>query len=329
MSDPRGMSPPLFDAPRVTRPRPRILAVGGGKGGVGKTFLTANLAASLARAGQSTIVVDADLEGANLHTCLGVPPPRVSLADYVSGREDDLAKLLCDTPLPGLRLIAATEPHLASAQPSHQRRERLIDALSRLPAQWVVVDLGAGIAPALIDYFLGADDGIVVMTAEPTAVENAYGFLRAAFYHRMRGALEGQAARRVIAEAMDQHNERGIRTPLDLLREVQAVDPVEGERFVAAMRAFRPRLVVNGVRSVDEIKLGFSVKSVCHKYFGIDVDYLGYVNHDEAVRKSVMARRPLVTLSPANDAAVYVDRIARKLLGPAAPVGARPGGSLA
>jgi flagellar biosynthesis protein FlhG len=83
------------------------------------------------------------------------------------------------------------------------------------------------------------------------------------------------------------------------------------------------------VRSVDEIKLGFSIKSVCHKYFGIDVDYLGYVNHDEAVRKSVMARRPLVTLSPANDAAVYVDRIARKLLGPAAPVGARPGGSLA
>ena len=63
---------------------PRLLAVGGGKGGVGKTFVTANLATSLARLGQRVVVVDMDLEGANLHTCLGVPSPQRSLADFVS-----------------------------------------------------------------------------------------------------------------------------------------------------------------------------------------------------------------------------------------------------
>lgn len=318
--------PPVSPPRSAYAVRPRLVAVGGGKGGVGKTFITANIAACLARAGYATVVVDADLEGANLHTCLGVAAPPASLADYVARREDDLGKLLCDTPVARLQLIAATQGHLGAAQPSHTRREQLIEGLAALPVHFVVIDLGAGIHPALIEYFLAADEGLVVMTAEPTSVENAYGFIRAAYYHRMGGALESLAARQVVAEAMDQRNERGIRTPLDLLREVQSLDPVEGERFVAAMRAFRPRVLVNGVRTAEEIKLGFAVRSVCQKYFGIDVEYLGYVNHDEAVRRAVIARRSLIEVAPASDAAVYVERIARKLADAAHTVGNADGG---
>ena len=97
----------------------RVIPFGGGKGGVGKTFLVANLATALARQGHRVVAVDGDLEGANLHTCLGVPRPRASLADYVAHREEDLQKLLLDTHLPNLALIAATRSHLGSAQPSH------------------------------------------------------------------------------------------------------------------------------------------------------------------------------------------------------------------
>src|SRR5262245_8751225 len=78
----------------------RLIPVGGGKGGVGKTFLVANLAAGLARQGYRVVAVDADLEGANLHTCLGVPRPRCSLADFVAHREEDLPKLVIETPFP-------------------------------------------------------------------------------------------------------------------------------------------------------------------------------------------------------------------------------------
>ena len=98
---------------------------------------------------------------------------------------------------------------------------------------------------------------------------------------------------------MDERNERGIRTPLDLLREVKAIDTEEAHRFVDVMRAFRPRIIVNDVRSAEDIRLGFSVRSVCRKYFAIDAEYLGYVNHDAAARASVRARRPLVDSRPA------------------------------
>ncbi len=293
----------------------RILSVGGGKGGVGKTFMSANLALGLARMGLRVVAVDADLEGANLHTCLGVPTPRVSLADFVAQREDDLVKLLVPTAEPGLQIIAGTHANLGDAQPSHLRRVRLMRALRQLPADFVVLDLGAGTHPAVLDYFLVADDGLLVLRPEPTSVENAYTFLRAAFYRRLRLAMVGHGVRKLVSQAMDQRNERGIRTPYDLLREIESIDPLEGRRFAETMRSFRPRIVINEVRTAEDVKLGFAVTSVCRKYFGIESEYLGYVNHDEAARRSVSARRPVVESQEGSDAAIYLQRIARKLAG--------------
>jgi flagellar biosynthesis protein FlhG len=291
----------------------RLIPFGGGKGGVGKTFLVANLATSLARAGHKVLVVDGDLEGANLHTWVGVPRPPRSLADYAAGREGDLRKLVVDTPVPHLSLIAATGSSSASPQPSRARRVELVHSLREMPVDFVLLDLGAGTHPAVMDYFMVVDDGVVVITPEPTSVENAYAFLRAAFYRRVRLAMVSLDVRTVVTLAMDQRNERGIHTPLDLLREIQAIDREEGARFVEVVRAFRPRLVLNEVRSADDIRLGFSIRSVCKKYFGIEAEYLGYVNHDEVARRAVRARRPLALMGERSDAGSYLELIARKL----------------
>jgi len=175
---------------------------------------------------------------------------------------------------------------------------RLLSRLRQLPVDLVLIDLGAGTHPAVMDYFLVGDDGIVVFCPEPTSMENAYSFLRAAFYRRMRLSMLTHSVRALVTQAMDQRNERGIRTPADLLREIEKLDPSEGGRFAETLR----------------------LRSVCRSYFGLEAEYLGYVNHDAGVRESVVARRPLVDVHPNCDAAVYLRRIARKViqsLGPA------------
>jgi flagellar biosynthesis protein FlhG len=277
--------------------------------------VSANLATALSRMGYRVVAVDADLEGANLHTCLGVPTPRKSLADFVAQREDDLGKLLIDTEEVNLQVIAGTHAHLGEAQPSHLRRVRLMRSLRQLPADFVLIDLGAGTHSSVLDYFLVADDGLLVLHPEPTSVENAYTFLRAAFYRRLRLAMAGHGVRNLVTQAMDQRNERGIRTPFDLLREIETLDPMEGRRFVETMRSFRPKIIVNEVRTAEDVKLGFAVSSVCRKFFGIEAEYLGYVNHDEEARRSVAARRPVVASQSSSDAAIYLQRIARKIAG--------------
>jgi flagellar biosynthesis protein FlhG len=294
----------------------RIWAVGGGKGGIGKSFLVSNLATVAARSGKRVILIDADLGGANLHTCLGVRAgERVSLSDYFEERVLDLEKVAIETPIPGLRLILGALGHTGKAETTQEQRAALLRAVRRLPADLVIFDLAAGTDRSTIDFFLEADDGFVVTTPEPTAIENAYAFLRAAYYRKLATVLSESNVREIVRVAMDQRNERGIRTPGDLLGEIDRIDRAEGERFRRVLETFRPHLVVNQVRDTEEVKMGFSITSVCKKYFGIDIDYAGYICFDDNVWRSVKDRRPLVLAYPGSDGALYVRRIVKKLLG--------------
>ena len=295
--------------------RGRVWALGGGKGGTGKSFLVANLGAVAATLGKRVIVIDADLGGANLHTCLGVRGgSRVNLSDYLEGRVGDLAKTAIETPIPGLRLILGTLGHVGATETTRAQRVELLRAIAELPADLVILDLAAGTERWNLDFFLVSDSGFIVTTPEPTAIENAYGFLRAAFYRRLGQAMAGSAVRELLRESMDQRNERGIRTPSDLLDEVSRLDPDEGRRFRDVLQEFRPRLILNQVQSSEEVKMGFSIRSVCRKYFGIELDYVGYVNFDATVWRSVKDRRPLVVAYPQSEGALYIRRIMRKIL---------------
>ncbi len=290
-------------------------ALGGGKGGIGKSFLVANLGAVAATLGKRVIVIDADLGGANLHTCLGVRGgSRVNLSDYLEGRVGDLAKIAIETPIPGLRLILGTLGHVGATETTRAQRVEFLRAIAELPADLVILDLAAGTERWNLDFFLVSDSSFIVTTPEPTAIENAYGFLRAAFYRRLGQAMAGSAVRELLRESMDQRNERGIRTPSDLLDEVSRLDPDEGRRFRAVLQEFRPRLILNQVQSSEEVKMGFSIRSVCRKYFGIELDYVGYVNFDATVWRSVKDRRPLVVAYPQSEGALYIRRIMRKIL---------------
>ena len=242
-----------------------------------------------------------------------MPRPAASLADFVAGREADAAKLLLPTRIDRLELVAATHGHLASAHPTGARRAELLQGLRRLDRDVVVIDCGAGLHPAVIDYFLVGEDGVLVLHPEATSLENAYAFLRAAFYRRMQLALLNHQVQSRIAECMDQRNERGIRTPHDLLREVQALDSDDARRFVATMRAMRPRIVVNEVATAEDVRLGFAVRNGCRTYFGLESEYLGYLNRDEVVRRALREGRPVSDVAPKSDVAIYLRRIARKL----------------
>jgi flagellar biosynthesis protein FlhG len=290
--------------------------MGGGKGGIGKSLIAANLATVAARCGRQVILIDSDLGGANLHTCLGVRAgQRINLTDYFSDRIVDIEKAATNTPIKGLRLILGALGNAAQTDTTHEQRVQLLKAVRELPADLVIFDLAAGTDRSTIDFFVAADDAFLVTTPEPTAIENAYQFLRASFYRRLAYALQDASAREVIRDAMDQRNQRGIHTPADLLAELARVAPAESERVRSALFRFRPHLIMNQVRNSEEVKMGFSVRSVCRKYFGIEIDYVGYVNYDDCAWRSVKERQPLVLAYPESDGARYLRRITKKLLG--------------
>src|SRR3990172_3733904 len=292
----------------------RILAVGGGKGGVGKSFFACNLAAEMARTGRRVVLVDADLGGANLHTYLGIEFPERTLKDLITRRVDVVEDVIVPTGIQNLRLISGAQSVLGAANPKHEHKARLARVLRELEAAAVVIDLGSGTSFNTLDLFLVADEGIFVVVPEPTSLENAYAFIKASFFRRLRRATADARVKTLVDRVAEGRAEHSIRTPADLLAAIDGIDPRAGARIREEMGRFRLRVVMNQVRTAEDIQVGFAIRKVCRRYFDLDVDYLGYVNYDNAVWKSIKRRSLLLTEFPLSEPAEFIARMARKIL---------------
>jgi flagellar biosynthesis protein FlhG len=290
-----------------------IWTIGGGKGGSGKSFITVNMGICLAQLGGKVILVDADLGGANLHTFLGVSPTSPSLSDFIQKRVAHLQEALIPTAVPNLHLLSGAQDLLTAADAKSLQKRKLLRSIQRLDADYVLVDLGAGNAFNVLDFFLMSDGGILVVTPEPTSVENGYRFLKSAFYRRLRGAVSSVAAKTLIDGAMDRKNELGIENPADLMEAMTRVGEEEAKKVSQEVESFQPNLILNQVRTKKDIEVGFSIRSACRKYFGIRLHYLGYVVYDQEVSHSIRRRRPLALENPRSKAAQCVNEIASKM----------------
>jgi flagellar biosynthesis protein FlhG len=294
----------------------RIVAIGGGKGGIGKSLLSSNLGIELARRGQDVVLIDLDLGGANLHTCLGVEHPPKTLSDFVGRQVESLEEVATDTGIEGLRLISGSLDSIGAANPLHQQKLRLMRAVQELDADVVLLDLGAGSHFNVLDFFLVADFGVVTLVPEPTSVENAYRFLKAAFFRRLKAVEALYDLGELLGQVM-----QGARpmSPAQLLEEVSARDPEQGARLQEEMQGFRPFVVVNSVREAADLTLGDGICTAWRRFFGIELRYLGYVRHDDDAWRAARQRRPLLLERLDQPIAQDIAAIAERLLGEPAP----------
>ncbi len=290
-----------------------IWAIGGGKGGTGKTFLSTNLGVTLARAGKRVLLVDADLGCANLHTCLGVNP-KVTLSDFVQGKVNKIEEVLVETEIPNLALISGAYDYLEISNPKYTQKMKFIRKIHDLNFEYIILDLGAGTSFTNLDFFLSANMGILNVIPEPTSIENTYRFIKSTFYRRFKKVARDPEVKEVVTMAMDEKNRLGIRTPHDLIDYIDTIDEKAGQMLKETIYAFSPKLIVNQVRSKDDITLGFSMRSSCLKYFGIKVDYVGSIEYDDHVWRATKKKRPLLLEYPSSAASRSIERAVKNML---------------
>jgi flagellar biosynthesis protein FlhG len=269
----KGHEPPFGEGPE-------IWAVGGGKGGTGKTLVSANLAVRLAQCGERVVAVDADFGGANLHTALGLSAPELTLSDFFHRRAASLEEIAVPTGVPNLTLISGARNSLDAVSLSHFQKERLLRSLRRLPADRVVIDLGAGTSLAMLDLFCAADRPVVVALPEPTSIENLYRFLKAGFFRKLAQTARARKLAPILEWVTRHRSLSGLARPADLVREVEAVDSVAGEWIRQALDSFQPQLIVNQVRHGVDAQLGESIEVACHSFLGIHLEFLGALPYD-------------------------------------------------
>ncbi|WP_235685949.1 MULTISPECIES: P-loop NTPase [Corallococcus] len=291
----------------------RIIAVGGGKGGIGKSMVSANLGVALAQAGHKVLLVDADLGGANLHTCLGVGPPEATLSDFLRRGKADLEDVMVATGVPGLSLIAGAQDSLDAANLKYAQKQKLLRTLLSQTADYLILDLGAGTSFNTLDFFLIADHGLLVVLPEPTSVENAYRFVKAAFFRKLQ-QTEARYGIQDLVEGALSTREGALRTLHDVVEQVRRKAPSDAERLERELAAFRVRLVVNQARTDADANVGAAMVSAWKKFFGIDMDDLGALRYDDEAWRAVRKRKPVLIERPDSPVSQGLQRIAARLL---------------
>lgn len=295
---------------------PIVWAVGGGKGGVGKSFVVSNLGIFLGKQGHRTLLVDADFGGSNLHTFLGISAPTRGLHDFFAKRSRNIGELIVPTEISGVSLLGGAQHYLEAANPKFAQKERLQQILTRADTDYVLLDLGAGTAFYILDLFLFAQEKIVVVSPEPTSVENVYQFLKSAFFRWVKREISSPQIKQWVDRAIDQRADNGIKTPLDLIQRISEMDPQLTEEVENLRRSFRVKLVVNQVRTSKDNRLLDAIVQACDKHLGLTVEPLGCVPFDDTVWKSIRSRKPFVQHYSHSASARRLEMLLKKLVLP-------------
>ena len=210
----------------------KIIAVTSGKGGVGKTFVSANLAAALAGHGKKVLVLDADLGLANLDVVLNLFP-KITLHDVFTGKST-----LQDAILPapgGFHVLLAGSGMVEYSRMTPEVRDQLQKVISDVAPRFdhVLLDTGAGISDVVLYTVSLAGEVLVVVTPEPTSLTDAYATIKVLattqgrrkvnlLVNQTRKLGEGRAVRQQLQQVVDRYVNPGLDRPvrLELLGEV-------------------------------------------------------------------------------------------------------------
>lgn len=268
----------------------RVVSVGGGKGGVGKSVVAANLAVAMAQDGARVVLVDADLGAANQHTLFGISRPGPGVEAFLDGAVADLSVAAVETGVPGLRLVPGSGGVVGAANPTTSQKLKLIRHLRALDADAVVVDVGAGVAFNALDLFDAADLRLVVMSPQLTSAQNAYAFMKGAVFRELRriAAATGQQAR--IDEAIEGAEPTG--STAQLLVRLAAEDAPLAAALQAGLAGFGARLLGNQLFEPREAGVVYALSRMARDFLGLEAPVMGALRASRRVHDSVNDGRP-------------------------------------
>lgn len=224
----------------------KVLAVTSGKGGVGKTNITVNLAIALKRAGKKVLVIDADLGMANVDVVLGSRSHKHLLNLLEDGV--DLNNVLINGPY-GVKYISGGSGIEKAIDFSMEQRQLLMQKLAACGSQAdiILLDTGAGLGKNVMDFVLAADEVLLITTPEPTALTDAYAMMKAYSMYAKEKNLRliinrvyDEQESKDVAAKLKQTAERFLQMPIDCLGYVY-----EDSAVMRSVRQQTPFLVAN------------------------------------------------------------------------------------
>lgn len=293
----------------------QIVPVASGKGGVGKSLVSANLAIALAQAGHRVILADLDLGGSNLHLVLGLRSTAPSIGAFLGRKRIDFQQVIQETDVANLSFIAGDAEIPGLANLSSSQKNMLIRRLSALEADYLVLDLGAGTSQNILDFFLMSSHGLIVTAPTPTATVNAYLFLKNVVFRLLQRSVNRTSEGGRYIDSLFRSREALQRISIpDIVDELETKDPDAAARYRDATRRFQPRLIMNMIDDPKDADTVTRLRRSAQQYLNIDVMHLGVIYRDSLQDTALQSRIPVIRYKPQAMISQALYRIAEKMI---------------
>lgn len=292
-----------------------ILPIASGKGGVGKSAVSVNVAVSLAQKGKKVILCDFDFGGANLHTLLGLKNNQAGMGNFIYRQIADLDTLLQETGIENLQFIAGDCLFPGTANMDFFMKKKIMKDLTVLPADYVILDLGGGSNYNTLDFFLLTYNSLLVTSPEITSIMNAYSFLKGAIFRFFTHQFPNRSPERAYIQDFIKSVATGTESSFIALMETLCQQfPETGIPACQELAKLRPQVVLNMGSTIQDLEMGRRLRSLVNSKLSIPMDFIGFIPSDPIVPMAVARRAPASILEPASNFAIAIHKTADRIL---------------
>ena len=277
-----------------------IIAVGGAKGGVGKSALAANLAVGLALLGQRVVLADLDLGGADVHLYLGVKSLTKTWNDFLDKKVNSIEEIITPTPYEGLKLIGGDSSRLGSENLPYSQKRKIMRHLREMEGDYLILDLGGNSSYNALDFFLFADLKIVISGTEPASILDSYSFVKVSVYRLLERFFSEHKSLKDLAQKI-KNGSLGQSKDLSLdsiFKEVRERDASAYNKLKDRYDRFCVSLVVNMAENRKDFQIAESMRHVLEEKCFLNVGILGTMPFDKLARRAARSFTPIIVEYP-------------------------------
>ena len=271
-----------------------IYTVGGGKGGTGKSFITASLGTILAQQGKKVLLVDLDLGASNLHTFLALGKPQISLKQYLNKEVHDINEVVVQTNQPNLSVISSAGCSLEIANLYYAQKVKVIRGIKKLSYDYIFIDLGSGTHYNTLDFYLISNEGIIVTTPESISVENMFRFLKSIYLRKVKAVLKDYGLNIICREYLNRVNDSPVKLFSHIMDFVKQYDVQNNATVEKCIKNQKIGLILNQFRWQVDKDFGHELTKICNKHLYFNYHFLGNVSSDHKISDATMKDRVFV-----------------------------------
>jgi flagellar biosynthesis protein FlhG len=234
---------------------------------------------------------------------MGILEPKYTFYHFYSLQRETLEDILLETPVENLKLISGACGTLGLANPRYSQKLRFISSLKNIDSDFILLDLGAGSSYNVVDFFIAAENRIVVTTPEPMAIQETFNFVKIAIFRKLyRHFKKNKDILKILEQDVFAEPGRMGRTMESLISDVKAVDQRASHEIENILETFKPLLILNMVHESDEVKEGKALKTAVEEMLAVEMEFLGTIDYDDNVRESVKSLKPFIINNPKSSA---------------------------